>query len=281
MHSSHRRTPSVALVAAAFTLALHGAVPLAVAQAPAAEALGHADVAAAPENDELTWALLAGGTHNYGNTNAWLVTSGTRFRLVRGSHAFSTEGMFNFGQAKAKASMTDLNPTFTTTARNLNIKARYEFFMTQLDALFLAEIFRWDTFAGLDSRFQTQVGYQRNFIRVPQHRLWAEAGYDLTLDNYTPNSLDPNTDTIHAARLMAGYNNELNEHVVLITELEGLLNVERPKDLRVNYMLGLRSTLAENFKAELSFTLKFDNEVPAGIEKVDTLTQVNLIYALM
>jgi len=273
--------PRTQLLLAVVALLLTAVVPSVSAQTPATEALGRADATTAPTNDELGWSLLAGGTHSYGNTNAWVVTVGTRFRVVRGSHAFSTEGTFNFGQAKPKPDMLDPDPNFVTTARNLNAKARYELFLTELDALFLAEIFRWDTFAGINSRFQTQFGYQRNFIRVPQHRLWAEAGYDLTLDNYTPNTLDPNTDVIHAARLMAGYSNELNEHVVLLTELEGLLNVEESKDLRVNYMLGLRSTLTENFKAELSFTVRFDNDVPQGVEKTDTLTQINLIYALM
>ena len=253
--------------------------------APAQEALGRADVAAAPNDDELAWSLLAGFTHNAGNTQSWLLTAGTRFRLVRDIHAVTSEGVFNMGQA---------GDPLVDTARNINAKLRYELYMTRMDALFAAEIFRWDTFAGLDSRFQTQFGYQRHFVRADKHRLWAEAGYDLTLDNYNYDrvdqiagmSPDPDnrlpTDAIHAARVMLGYNNELNESVLLLTEIEALFNVEVPEDVRVNYMLGLRSMLVENLKAELSFTLRFDNEVPSNdIKKIDTLTQINLIYALL
>jgi putative salt-induced outer membrane protein YdiY len=267
-------------------LSLFALSPAALAQdAPTQEALGRADVAAAPSDDELAWSLLAGFTHNAGNTQSWLLTAGSRFRLVRGIHAVTTEGTFNMGQA---------GDPLVDTSRNVNAKLRYELYMTRMDALFAAEIFRWDTFAGLDSRFQSQLGYQRHFIRADKHRLWAEAGYDLTLDNYNYERVDQiagmspdpdnrlRTDAIHAARVMLGYNNELNESVLLLTEVEALFNVEVPEDVRVNYLLGLRSTLAENLKAELSFTLRFDNDVPSNdIKKVDTLTQINLIYALL
>lgn len=257
------------------------------AQAPTPEAIGRADVAAKPSTDELTWALSAGSTINTGNTQAWLVNAGSRFRLSRGIHAVTSEFLFNVGRANVKTSTTDATgatieqQSWATTAQNINAKVRYELFLTDLDALFLGEIFRWDHFAGLDSRFQTQIGYQRHFIRVEKHRFWSEAGYDLTLDNYNPDSIVPNTETVHAARLMLGYNNELNENVLLLTELEGLFNVEELEDVRINYTLGLRSTLSESLKAELSFTARFDNVPVPGAMKLDTLTQVSLIYALM
>lgn len=272
---------SLVLVLSLFAMA-SGALAQA---APAQDALGRADVTAAPSDDELAWSVLAGFTHNAGNTQSWLATAGTRFRLVRDIHAVTSEGVFNMGQA---------GDPLVDTARNINAKLRYELYMTRMDALFAAEIFRWDTFAGLDSRFQTQLGYQRHFIRAEKHRLWAEAGYDLTLDNYNYERVDQiagmspdpdtrlRTDAIHAARVMLGYNNELNESVLLLTEVEALFNVEVPEDVRINYTLGLRSTLAENLKAELNFTLRFDNDVPSNdIKKIDTLTQINLIYALL
>ncbi len=264
-------------------LALIAFTPTVTAQAPATDPHLRADVAAKPSNDELTWALAAGATLNSGNTDAWLINAGSRFRIVRGSHAFTSDFAFNVGRAKVK--VTDAagveQESWSTTAQNINAKLRYELYLTEMDALFLGEVFRWDHFAGLDSRFQTQLGYQRHFIRVEKHRFWSEAGYDLTLDNYNPDSIDPNTDTVHAARLMLGYNNELNENVLLLTELEALFNVEELKDVRVNYTLGLRSTLAESLKAELSFTARFDNVPVPGAEKLDTLTQISLIYALM
>lgn len=288
-HSRHRW-----LLALLTALVMPLTVSSTRAQAPATDPLLRADVAAKPSNDELTWALNAGATINTGNTKAYLINTGTRLRLVRGIHAVTTEFNFNVGRAKVLVDTVTPNlvdpmmppilgqrEEWTTTAQNINAKLRYELYMTEMDALFAGEIFRWDRFAGLDSRFQTQLGYQRHFIRVEKHRMWVEAGYDLTLDNYQPESVTPNTDTVHAARLMAGYNNELNEHALFLTELEALFNVEELEDVRVNYMLGLRTTLAESLKAELTFTARFDNVPVEGAAELDTLTQVNLIYSLM
>lgn len=275
------------LLASLSALALIGVVGSVSAQAPATEAIIRADVAAKPSTDETSWALAAGATINTGNTKSYLINVGTRFRLVRDIHAVTGEFNFNVGRANVKTSITDAmgvtteQQAWTTTAQNINAKLRYELYMTDMDALFAGEIFRWDHFAGLDSRFQSQIGYQRHFIRVEKHRLWAEAGYDLTLDNYEPESVSPNTETVHAARLMAGYNNELNEHALFLTELEALFNVEDLEDVRVNYMLGLRTTLSESLKAELTFTARFDNVPVEGASDLDTLTQINLIYALM
>lgn len=275
-----RLTSRLALVIA---VALTTLAQVAVAQAPATDPHLRADIAAKPSNDELSWALAAGATLNTGNTRSWLINAGSRFRLVRGSHALTSEFAFNVGRANVKT--TDAagmaQEEWATTAQNINAKLRYELYLTEMDALFLGEIFRWDHFAGLDSRFQTQLGYQRHFIRVEKHRFWSEAGYDLTLDNYNPDSIDPNTDTVHAARVMLGYNNELNDKVLLLTELEGLFNVEELEDVRVNFTLGVRSTLADSLKAELSFTARFDNVPVPGAKELDTLTQLSLIYALM
>jgi aspartate carbamoyltransferase catalytic subunit len=62
--------------------------------------------------------------------------------------------------------------TLVDTARNLNSRARYDFFLTRMDALFLAAVHRWDTFAGLNARVQGQTGYLRNVFRKKGHRLW-------------------------------------------------------------------------------------------------------------
>ena len=69
------------------------------------------------------------------------------------------------------------------TVKNLNAKLRYDYYLTLMDALFVAIVLRWDEFAGLDLRVQGQLGYLRNFLRKDGHRFWGEVGYDLTVDN--------------------------------------------------------------------------------------------------
>jgi putative salt-induced outer membrane protein YdiY len=161
--------------------------------------------------------------------------------------------------------------------------------VSRLDAVFLATVFRWDPFAGIDRRNQGQIGYLRYFIREAKHRVWGEIGYDLTSDNYGPvegkpdAALPPDENAlIHSARLFAGYDNQLNAALTYLGGLEALFNVEQSKDVRLNFSNALRSAIAGNFSLELKLTLAFDN-VPAtsDAKKLDTTLLINLLYQLL
>jgi hypothetical protein len=119
-----------------------------------------------------------------------------------------------------------------------------------------------------------------------------------TYDNYYPlpnPAFDPEEDegpdnlsridqgdaVIHSARLFFGYENKINAVLTYVGGLEGLLNVEEPKDTRVNFDNALRSAIATNLQLELKFTLQLDNVPVLGAEKVDTQTLVSLIYNLI
>jgi len=136
-----------------------------------------------------------GGQLNTGNTEAWQLTTGSAFALVRGRHGVSLTMDFSYGRANV-ADDTDAAgepiDELVDTIRNLRTKGRYDFFLTPMDAIFAASAYRWDTFAGLDARVQGQLGYMRNFFREKDHRFWGELGYDITYDNYDPDPLlDP------------------------------------------------------------------------------------------
>lgn len=265
-----------------------------------------------PEEDVTSWALSAGAVINTGNTRSWMLNAGTNFRIVRGRHALGAEWAFNYGRANLP---NDDRDAYVDTVRNSNARLRYDFYLTKLDALFLAVAHRWDTFAGLDTRLQLQGGYLRNFFKESNHRSWVELGYDMTYDNFDPEAIqDPNTagnvqcdpslgapmnvadrpeicqaDTtqlVHAARVYLGYENALNENVRFLTGLEALLNLQEIEDLRLNFDAALRSTIVDSLQVELKFKLLFDN-VPAlqgdgtSREKLDTNTTISLIYTFL
>lgn len=241
-----------------------------------------------PETDETQLNLSAGGVLNTGNTRAFQANVGGDFRMVRGDSAFGANTGFVYGRADLPEDETD---DYQDTSRNLNARARYDYFVTTMDAIFAAGVYRWDTFAGLDTRLQGQLGYLRNFIvKEEAMRFWGEVGYDITYDNYTQEVLDDLADmgepveeetVVHSGRLFFGYDNHLNELVTVLIGLEGLLNVERPEDFRLNWDNALRSKLNGSLQLEVKFSLKFDSEPVPGTRKVDTMTQVNLIYTLL
>ncbi|MAQ13405.1 MAG: hypothetical protein CMN30_01195 [Sandaracinus sp.] len=254
-------------------------------------------------DEVLSWSASLGMVYASGNTNSWTMNAGTQFRIVRNRSAFSLDWTFAYGRA-------DLTPNddttgYVDTVRNSNARARYDFYLTRNDALFAAVAHRWDTFAGLDARIQAQAGYLRNFIQAEKHRLWAEAGYDFTYDNYVPTQ-DPDTaalaecdpemgasediaqrpsncilegQNVHAARVYLGYDNKLNDFVNFTAGVEALFNLQQGDDIRVNIDAAIVSTLSDLFKLELKFKLLFDNVPVPDKGKYDSLLTANLVFA--
>ena len=165
-------------------------------------------------DEALSFTASLGLVYATGNTESWTLNGGTQFRLVRGRSAFSLDWTLAYG----RADLTPLDDTrdFQDTVRNSNARARYDYYLTRMDALFVALAHRWDTFAGLDTRLQAQAGYLRNFIQRDKLRLWGEVGYDYTYDNFVPlvdemGMTLPGSQNVHAARAYVGYDNKLND----------------------------------------------------------------------
>lgn len=247
----------------------------------------------APQEDDITLRLSAGASLNTGNTRSFQANGGGDFDLMRGMNAVSA--MFNFTYGIAV--LDRANDDYERTAANLNSKARYDRFVTLDDSFFAAAVFRRDRFAGLDARVQGQVGYMRNFFRRPRNRLWGEGGYDLTYDNFDPDPLvNPETGApllkpdgtpadqsqiVHAGRLFLGYQNQINTAVTFKGGVESLFNILEGEDIRVNGMASVASKLAGDFQLELRFLAQFDNVPVPGARKLDTISQVNVIYSLL
>lgn len=248
----------------------------------------------APEEDKTEWNIAAGGIFNSGNTRSWSLTAGTQFNLIRGRHGFAFKFLLAYGRASLRDPVSGEFGDTLDVARNTNTTARYDFYLTPNDALFVAVGHRWDTFAGLDTRLQAQVGYLRNFVNEDDHRFWGELGYDFTFDDFDPDPLtvtDPvtgaiteldGTDTVHSARLYVGYKNQLNEHVLFTTGLEALLDLQNFADnTRLNFDAGLAVTVVDSLQLGIGFKLLYDQQPVQGRETVDTITTLNLLYSLL
>lgn len=272
----------VSLVASLF-------VGVASAQTPPPAAQHDARVAATRTQEdahETSWSLSAGGTLNTGNTRTFAANVGSRFQLTRGFNVFLTELSFTYGLASLRDSMTGAYSDWTPNARNLFGSARYDRFLTEDDALFVRAVGRNDPFAGLDLRFQAQLGYARNFYSAEKRRIWGEVGYDFTFDVFSKpqTNADMTTyDTLdqHSARLFFGYDNRFNEIVQVVLGLEGLIDLVNIDNLRINSINELNLQLTDSFKLGLRFNLLFDNVPAQDKQKLDTTTVVNIIYNLI
>ncbi|HKP61325.1 MAG TPA: DUF481 domain-containing protein, partial [Polyangiales bacterium] len=262
-------------------------LPVPPAPPPAPGAFSEKSAIDAPKKDDVTSLTASGGgSLNGGNTNSYNVNLGADFTLIRQPHGVGANVAFAYGIADNPEDESD---DLVPNVRNLNAKARYDFFVSRLDALFLATAFRWDPFAGIDRRNQGQVGYLRYFMREEKHRFWGEIGYDLTSDNYgpvegKPDAMipDPDDAIIHSVRLFVGYENKLNAVLTYLGGLEGLINVEDPGDTRINFANVLNSSIASSFQLQLKLVLAYDSKVPTtDTKKLDTTLVINLVYALI
>ena len=235
-------------------------------------------VAEPPDEAETLIQISAGAVLNTGNTRSINGNAGTRFSLKRSSHAFLAEANAVLGAASVRDSMGGF-ADYAENARNITGRIRYDFFMTDDDAVFIAVAPRHDPFAGLDLRLQNQLGYLRNFYApVDEHRLWGELGYDLTYDNFEDETLDD--EIIHSARLFFGYDNHLSDTLTFLTGVETLFDVEDAENVRIHSDTELRSKLGEGFQLGVKFTARWDNAPIPNTESLDTTTTLNLLYAV-
>jgi putative salt-induced outer membrane protein len=269
------------------------------------EGQGSFQTAAEPaEGDDATeLTTSAGGILSTGNANQAAVTGALNFRLRRGDHQFSSIAMGNYGASKLEKE----NP-FETTVKNIQGRVRYDYFFAKRWSAFGMLTARHDPFQQLKLRMNVDPGVAFYILPEADHRLWTELGYDFQYDLRTPEgyatkneagefidaegnvveSVDDaaldnaeKTATNHAARLFLGYSNHISDSVTFDTGIEYLQSVLLAKTLRVNYDAGLTAALGQKFSISTTFTLRFDNNPLEGVEKLDTVTAVNLTYRFL
>ncbi len=256
------------------------------------------EIPAEEPEDPVTLDISAGLVLNTGNTENMTLNAGGNFSYTTLPHHVELELAYVLGLASQGFS--------DKTAENFNARGRYDFFFDPMNAVFIAARFRWDQFAGVAPRSSAQAGYLRNFFleQEGKHRLWGEIGYDFTYDVYDYSRIDTmgtdpaallNSQAIHSARAFIGYDNHVADNLTFRTGLEFLINLNFGvfrtdpdgvqyhgyEDVRFNWENALRINIVGNLLAELKFRMQFDNVPTFGAKKLDTLTQVNLVYTLL
>ena len=215
-----------------------------------------------------------------------------------GSHAndqFSSIALGNYG-----ASKLEKEDPFETTVKNVQGRLRYDYFFAKRWSAFLMATARHDRFQGLDLRLNVDPGVAFYALQKPDHRLWFEVGYDFQFDvrrdeaitERTEEDLDGDgmisddevTETRiadkrqlnHAARIFAGYTNNLSERVTFDTGLEYLQSLVVGPRLRLNWINALSVQVFGRVGLAATFTLRYENQPLPDVTKLDTITAVLL-----
>jgi len=261
------------------------ATPIAISSAPE-------KIAARPKIEYQKLVSVAfGATVNAGNSNSYAGNLGGRFGYIRENHQLMIEALGTMGGAR-QGGLTDVE----WTSQNVTARARYDLFLSQYDAVFLAIAPRRDQFAGLDLRLQNQIGYLRNlYVPSDAHRVWAEFGYDLTYDNVRVPKSSSSTATamtvgagkcdgdedkcrVHSARLFIGYTNRLSPTANLSLGIENLLEPKHLGNYRMNGLIELTSSITQTFKLGVQSRVLYDREPVEGAEEYDVVAVAQLVY---
>jgi len=246
-------------------------------------------------NDATEFDIALGGIFSTGNSRTLAATGTSNFRLRRTIHQFGAAIAGNYGAAGVEDTKY-----YEPTIGNVQGLTRYDVFFASDWTAFTQVSARHDPFQGLEARVNVDPGFAYYAINKTNHRLWFEAGYDFQWDLRTDDarllldadgnpSLDPDGDTQfdpaiekfqinHAARLFAGYSNNLSDKVSFDTGLEYLQSVLVGKRFRLNYIAAVKTQLAERFSLAVTFTLRYENEPLPEVGKLDTITSLALAY---
>jgi putative salt-induced outer membrane protein YdiY len=248
--------------------------------------------AAAPKEEpkaEVDWSLNAGGAINTGNTRSWNINAGTNFLLTKNEHRLTIASMFNYGRADAVP--TDPLSDYATVAKQFFFNARYDYFFTDMDAVWSALGYRWDPLAGFTAQLMASAGYLRAFIKTDKHYFAGRIGYSYTYENYeVPPSVLTDNSNIHGLLAALDYENKLNEHVQFLSSIVTIYNLNEIEvqnaqpfeDIRIYLTAALLSKVTDKLAFEARFLMLYDR-LPAGpaLVKTDTTTIFSLVYTLL
>ncbi len=245
--------------------------------------------AAAEETDITSLNLSFGGIFNTGNARSLAITGLGKFVIRRKIHQFTAAAAGNYGRA-ALAVRDDTTTEgidegrIADTASNVQGQVRYDVFFHPRFSAFLMSTARYDKFQGLDLRLNIDPGVAMYALAEADHKLWFEAGYDFQFDLRSELGRDnaeaidgerPNRTLInHAARLFAGYTNNLSKHVTFDTGFEYLQSVLVGRRFRVNWVNALTVSLTDRFTMGTTFTLRYENQPLPGVVELDTITSL-------
>jgi putative salt-induced outer membrane protein YdiY len=247
--------------------------------------------AATPEEEakaEVRWSLNAGGAVNTGNTRSWNLNAGSNFELKKTDHRLTMGALFNFG--RADAAPTDPLISYSTVSKQFFFNSQYDYFFSDMDAVWGALGFRWDPLAGFRTQLLANAGYLRAFIKNDKHYFAGRIGYSYTFENYVPPAELTSNSNIHGLLAALDYENRLNEHVEFLSSITTIYNLNKIdvqnalpfKDIRIYLTAALLSKLTDKLAFEARFLMLYDR-IPAGplLAKTDTTTIFSLVYTLL
>lgn len=227
-----------------------------------------------------------GGSITSGNTETMALTGlGNVSYRWRRNGLSATFGV-NWGQSKIDTdgdgllSTVERDAEYTKTAERVYGTLRYDRFLGKRDSLYLLGGGFSDSFAGYDYRVNGQLGWSHNFVDRENAGLRGELGVDIAREDFVE-GIDPNAQTVVAARLLLGGRYAFNKNVSVEDTLEIYEGVLDFTDFRLNNTASITAALGAKLSLKLSHQLAFDNVPVEGFQPLDHTTMATFVVTLL
>ncbi|NNF15804.1 MAG: DUF481 domain-containing protein [Gammaproteobacteria bacterium] len=151
----------------------------------------------------------------------------------------------------------------------IDYKAKWD--LHDYDYIFGGVNYDKDKFSGVDSSLSETIGYGRRILNNDVHVLNAEIGIGFRQQDFA----DGTDDSSGIIKLAGDYQYTISETSAFTQTLSIEIGGDNTFTQSVS---GINAKLRDALALVFSFTIKNNSDVPAGLDKTDTFTAINLEY---
>ena len=155
----------------------------------------------------------------------------------------------------------------TVNTNTLRAGFRGDYKIDKLFALFLGVGFDRNTFAGIERRFEEQLGLQARVLAARQDTLRIEAGGSVTQQLGT----DGVVQDFPAARAAAAWRHVFTAAAYFQQNIEFIPNIKETTDWRVNTESSVIAPVSSHIGIKISYVIRFDHLPEPGFADTDRL----------
>ncbi len=160
----------------------------------------------------------------------------------------------------------------SSTAERYTVANKLDYNFSEHDYLFASVEWEKDLFCGVRERTSETVGYGRNVLTGPVHTLDLEIGVGAR-------QTEENVTGIREDDLIGRFAGKYGWAISETSSFAQTLKVETgDSNTFTESVSELKLTIVGNLNAMLSYTVRNNSDVPAGTEKTDSFTAINLAY---
>jgi putative salt-induced outer membrane protein len=191
-----------------------------------------------------------------GNTQVTTMNLGERLTQERGRWTFAQAFALVYGKQRD-----------TVNTNNLRTSLRTDYKVDKVFSFFAGAGFDRNTFAGIDKRFEEQIGLTARVLAATRDTVRIEGGGSMT-QQIPVNGIQEN---FPSARGALAWRHAFTDLAYFNQNLEYIPNLSEHQDWRVNTESSLIAPLSARIGLKISYVVRFDNLPEPGFSEMDKL----------